>query len=315
MSKAPQIAAVVLNWRDSPRTFTCVTALLEIPTLTHVYVVDNESTGELRRSLKDFESPSSRLSLLEFPENRGFAAGVNPAIRRALDAGATEVLVINNDAVVDGDSIDALHQKLLSDPALGLVGPQICHPNGEVESAGGYFNPLLGMTSHALRANTDPDFVTWACVLVRSEALEQIGLLDEDFFMYWEDVDFSVRLKSAGWKIAISTEAVAVHETSTNRKSLPVAIKAYSIWSALTFAKKHGGGWRVGRIVWLALTILANLIRGRLAMLVGIRDGLRLFREGSSPAFTSVLRAARFGTKQKKASAGQPDISRDRSSY
>jgi len=295
MPKAPQIAAVVLNWRDSPRTARCVAGLLEIPAIAHVYIVDNESTADLRQSLSDFDAQRSRWTLLEFPENRGFAAGVNPAIRQAMDAGATEVLVINNDAVVDGDSIDALHQELFNDPALGLVGPRICHPDGEVESAGGHFNPLLGMTSHALREDTDPDFVTWACVLIRREALEQVGLLDEDFFMYWEDVDFSVRLKSAGWKIAISKEAVAIHETSTNRKSLPVAIKAYSIWSALTFAKKHGGGWRVGKVFWLFLTSAVNLLRGRIAMLGAIRLGLQLFKESASPAFTSELRTTRFG--------------------
>lgn len=287
------VGAVVLNWKDDTRTLRCVAALLESPLVSHVYVVDNESTGSLQRAIAG--NHVDRVTVIELPENRGFAGGVNVALARCLLDRLEALLVVNNDAVIEDASVALLLKALEGDPKLGLVAPRILNPDRTEESAGGYLSPLIGQTSHRPRHKTAPDFITWACVLVRSETLRTVGLLDENFFMYWEDVDYSRRLLGQNWRFSVVADAVAVHETSTNRSSYPVAIKAYHTWSSIVFARKHGERWRLGNPLWLATTTLANLVRGRKGALEGIRFGVRLAQESASPAHTSPIRKKRFG--------------------
>jgi len=289
-------SAVVLNWKDHVRTVRCVTALVASPSVDHVFIVDNESSGELRAALLDAKLMNDgACSLVEVPENRGFAGGVNLALQNSLDHGFEAVLVINNDAVIDEESIAILVAALRREPGLGLVGPRIVHPDGSEESAGGRLVPAMGLTGHQPAATGELDFITWACVLVRAEALRDVGLLDEQFFMYWEDVDFSLRLRSSNWDFDICGDATATHEISTNRKAYPVAIKAYHTWSAVAFARKHRGLWLLGSPLWLLISAASNISRRRHGALHGLYLGIRLARERSRPAYTSQLRLRTFG--------------------
>jgi GT2 family glycosyltransferase len=266
------------------------------PSVEHVFIVDNESSGALRTALDDAQLlTDGACSLVEVPENRGFAGGVNLALRDALEQGFDAVLAINNDAVITEESIAVLITALQTNPKLGLVGPRIVHADGSEESAGGHLVPLAGITSHKSNAQSAPDFITWACVLVRASALRDVGLLDEKFFMYWEDVDFSLRLRAARWDFQICADATATHEISTNRKSYPVAIKAYHTWSAVTFAKKHRGLWLLGSPVWLLISGTTNIVRRRSGALRGLRLGAALARESAKPAYSSALRLKEFG--------------------
>lgn len=289
-------SAVVLNWKDPARTVRCVAALVASPSVEHVFVVDNESSGELRTALTHAKLLDVGVSsLVEVPENRGFAGGVNIALRVSLEQGYEAILVINNDAVVTEASISILASALEQKPRTGLVGPRIVHADGSEESAGGHLVPAVGITRHRTLARTAPDFITWACVLVRASALRDIGLLDEQFFMYWEDVDFSLRLRAGNWDFEICEKATATHEISTNRKSYPVAIKAYHTWSAVLFAKKHRGLWALGSPVWLLVSAATNVLRRRPGALRGLRLGVALARENAGPAFASPLRLKEFG--------------------
>jgi GT2 family glycosyltransferase len=272
--------------------------------IEHVFIVDNESSGDLRAALEQAGfSTDTTWSVVEVAENRGFAAGVNLALSESVEAGFDATLVINNDAVVDNSSVARLAELLENDPLTGLTAPRIIHPDGTAESAGGFLTPILGVTRHTALGlgrglgvgKRDPDFITWACVLVRTEALRDVGLLDEQFFMYWEDVDFSLRLRAAGWAAKICHDAVATHEISTNRTAYPVAIKAYHTWSSIVFSRKHGGAWTIGRWVWLVSSAGANALRLRTGALRGLREGVRLSTENADPAYSSALRMREFG--------------------
>jgi GT2 family glycosyltransferase len=291
-----RISAVVLNWKDTARTVRCVASLLQATEIEHVFVVDNESSGDLRVALEQAGFlTETTWSVVEVAENRGFAAGVNLALSESVEAGFEATLVINNDAVIDNLSVARLAELVHNDPRTGLAAPRIIHPDGTAESAGGFLTPILGVTRHAALRKRDPDFITWACVLVRTEALRDVGLLDERFFMYWEDVDFSLRLRAAGWAAKICHDAVATHEISTNRAAYPIAIKAYHTWSSILFARKHGGAWTIGRWVWLASSAGANALRLRTGALRGLRAGMRLSTENADPAYSSALRMREFG--------------------
>lgn len=295
-----RVVAVVLNWRDTKRTVRCVGSLCSIDGIERIIVIDNESDGSLGAALGS-RSDRAEISLIEVAQNRGFAGGVNLGLREFLDSSADVVLVINNDATLDPSSFAALCSALELDAGLGLVAPSVRQPSGELSSSAGFLNPIAGTTTHQQKKGRMPDFLTWACVLVRRSALEKNGLLDEVFFMYWEDVDFCVRLTQN--HIAFSEVAVAevMHETSANRVAHSTAIKAYHTWSASVFAAKHKGAWLTGRYVWLATSAVANVLRLRRDALRGLRAGVRLAHEKSDPAWRSPLRASRFGTPKTPA--------------
>lgn len=291
-----RISAVVLNWKDNARTLRCLEPLLASSIVDHIYVIDNESDGSLSTELRGrgiLNAP--RWTLTELADNRGFAGGVNVGLRSSLEDGFDAVLVINNDAAIEDDSVSLLVSELEQNPRLGLVGPRILHADGSEESAGGFVKPMLGVTAHKQRGGGAPDFVTWACILIRSDALRDVGLLDEQFFMYWEDVDMSFRLRAKEWGIEICRSAQAMHETSSNRTKHPTAIKAYHTWSSIVFARKHGGEWRYGNKVWLLSSSAINIARFRLQAIQGLRNGIALAREGAAPAYSAELRSRLFG--------------------
>lgn len=290
-----RVSAIVLNWKDTRRTMRCVSSLAASSHLEHVYVVDNESSGELRAELKHLDCrPGLTWSLTEMSTNLGFAGAINVALEQSLASDYDATLVINNDAFIDDLSIFKLFSALESDPSTGLVAPKILHLDGTEESSGGYLNPFLGTAHHKHGSKRSADFATWACILVRSKALKEVGLLDERFFMYWEDIDISLRFHEAGWRTAICESAAAHHEVSTNRQSYPTAIKAYHTWSAILFAKKHGGLWRLGRLSWILQSFSSNVLMLRFSKLRGLYLGTLLAREKATPASSSILREKLF---------------------
>ena len=289
-----RVSAVVLNWRDSRRTVRCVRGLLAIEGVENVFVVDNESDGTLRGEL-DASLERRAWTLTEVATNTGFAAGVNLGIKQSLQASADFVLVINNDAVLDSDSFSHLVNALLDDPRIGLVAPSIRDPDGTIWPSSGRTSPWTGTTSHVLSTGSVPDFVTWACVLVRREVFDVVGFLDERFFMYWEDVDYCLRLTAAGIAFAEVNHATVMHEVSSNRATHSVAIKAYHTWSGLVFAEAYRGRWNIGKWRWMIVSLAANLVRLRRDRILGLFRGVQLAREGSNPAWRSKLRAEQFG--------------------
>ena len=244
----------MLNWRDTVSTQRCVASLLDSTALAGVVVVDNESTGELR------EMRGERLDLIEVPENRGFSGGVNVGIRRALEAGADAVLVINNDAVIAAGALDLLVEALAADPELGIVAPLIVNPDGSVQSRGGRVSRWSGVARQNYSTRRI-DYLSWACVLVRADVFRAVGELDERFFMYWEDVDYSLRARESGYRIGVVDDAVVSHELSASGRTAGRLLAVYYTWSMLSLGDKHGGAvWLRSRIALLAL-LLARVVR------------------------------------------------------
>lgn len=235
------VDAVVLNWRDTARTLRCLDSLLADELIRTVYLVDNESTGDLRRALAS-QYPShypSRVQLVELAENRGFSAGVNVGIRQVLQGDAGALLCVNNDAVLQPGALASLVSALDENRAVGMVGPTVVSPSGTKLSTGTRFRALA---MHAAdNADGPPDALTWACVLLSTRVLHEVGLLDERFFMYWEDVEFSVRMTRLGFEIAHVPSAVVVHEVSSShgRAGSP-RIARYSAHGLVVLARTVG---------------------------------------------------------------------------
>ncbi|RZI95829.1 MAG: glycosyltransferase family 2 protein [Microbacterium sp.] len=266
---APHVIAVVLNWRDAPSTAVCVASLLAEDGVASVVLVDNESTGELRALAGD------RVTLIEQPDNLGFSRGVNVGLRHALSLGADAALVINNDATLEPHAFAAMVDAWQEHGGrAGLIAPIVRYADGTLQSSGGRVRGIDAATDDlvgAARAN----YLTWACVLVPRATLEEVGLLDERFFMYWEDVDYGLRVLDAGRELVVAEHATVIHEKSKSHARAGVAIEKYSARGLVILARTHRGTLLYsGLPVRTAARVLKRIIQGRPAHARAVVEGV-----------------------------------------
>jgi GT2 family glycosyltransferase len=211
MSPRPdRVGVVVLNYRGVDDTIACLESLAALDVAARVVVVDNGSGDGSTGRLADVPGAE----LIANDTNLGFAAGNNVAIARLLDDGVDYVWVLNNDTRVDPTSLRELLAVADADPRLGAVGAVIydmADPERVLTWGGGALGRWTGRTLDA-RSSDDPvDYLTAAALLLRSEALRDVGLFDTRYFFTWEDVDLCARLRGHGWAIAVADAARVWH--------------------------------------------------------------------------------------------------------
>ncbi|MEW5991538.1 MAG: glycosyltransferase family 2 protein [Chloroflexota bacterium] len=255
-----QTPIAILTWRGEATTRRCLESLrgrTGFP--AGIVVVDNGSgTGEGERLATEFGVEAVTLE-----ENGGVAAGYNAAITWALAAGASHVLLSNNDLEFpDADLADRLTR--LVEPGVAAVGPMIRNVDGSVWNAGGRLRPWLG---HAIRTSMPwqpaPYAVDWldgACLLVSIDAVCRIGGLAPEFFLYWEETDWSARARRAGLRLLVDPSAEVLHVgwgSGTARQT-----RRYSLRNSLLFVRRDVGGpagisagllWLLGRVPWFVV--------------------------------------------------------------
>jgi GT2 family glycosyltransferase len=228
------------------------------PAIPHtVVVVDNASSDGSPAMVRE-EWPAVRL--IESPENLGFARANNLGIRQS---GGDLILLLNGDTLVPADALDRLIAALRDDPDAAAAGPRLVDAGGRAElSFGRMIGPLnelrqklLGrlharrapvvaaMVDRQLAARRYVDWVSGACLLVWRRDAEAVGLLDERFFMYTEDVDFCAALRARGRRILFTPDAEIVHLRGRSRQSAPGETNQGYRRSQLAFYAKHHPGW------------------------------------------------------------------------
>jgi len=184
------------------------------------------------------------LCLLELGRNHGFAGGSNAGIEVALANGADYVWLLNNDTEPRPNALHEMVGVAEKDPEVGAVGSILLYSRNpsRVQGWGGgrvYF--WLGICRHQRTPTSVSrvDYLTGASVLLRAAALRDVGLLDDGYFMYWEDVDLSIRLRERGWKIAVASTAHVLHKESASfGQARAYRERCYSA-SAVRFFKQH----------------------------------------------------------------------------
>jgi len=214
--------AVVVNFRTADDTIAAVRSLqTSVLPFSRIVVVDNGSgDGSVRR----ISSSRIEVELIEESENRGFSAGGNAGIRRALQMGADRIFLMNADATVSPDALATLERVLGDDGRLGIVGPIVvskADPEA-IESFGISFSRRTGRMRNLdfgkrLRAIARPDrrsvdAVTGCAMLIKSAVFERAGMLDEDYFFGFEDVDFCLRAREHGFATAAAGGAIVFHQ-------------------------------------------------------------------------------------------------------
>jgi hypothetical protein len=247
MKDWPKVAVVVINWNGLADTTECLESLRGIAYPNYeTIVVDNGSSGDDVRVLRERFGDS--VHLIASGENLGFAGGCNLAIREALAGAADYVLLLNNDVTVDPMFLNEMVRAAKELPDAAAVCPKIYHhdrPN-VLQSTGGRVNSWAGTARQVGRDEVDRgqhdqlaerDYADGACMLIRREALERVGLLDEEYFAYWEETDWCARASEMGLKCYYVPSARIWH-----RGSRSWATREYQYLfrrSALLFLRKR----------------------------------------------------------------------------
>lgn len=241
----PRVGIVILNWNGWQDTVECLDSLRGLTYSNYeVIVVDNASTND---SVAQIRGRFPEIRIIESPENGGFSKGNNLGIRAFMEAGADYVWLLNNDTCVESDALTKMMALAESDPIIGAVGVQLQRVNGpgtvELQTYGGGLIDMSTGRSHEIhRVGLTPDFITAASVLLKKEALEKVGLLDEKFFMYWEDVDLSLRLHKEGWKLIVAEDVIVYHKEGASAGRKSARADAYFTQSLVRFLGKHSKG-------------------------------------------------------------------------
>jgi GT2 family glycosyltransferase len=282
---APKIAAVIVNWNGLHLLDLCLGAVSAQTTRPKsVIVVDNGSTDA---SVAHLRSAWPEVEVIELERNLGIAAGNNAGISRALALGAEYVLLLNNDAEMRPDVIERLHGALeAGGQDTWAATPKIVYRAApdRIWSAGGEMIWWKGLSRD--RGTGQPDrgqfddggmvsYANTCCLLIRSGAFARVGLMDEDYFMYFDDSDFCGRMIRAGGKIIYVPEPVVLHDiqASSNRSGAPVNLFMvyYTTRNRARFITRNVPG-APRRLIAHGFTIASRFVRVAQACLRGDRE-------------------------------------------
>lgn len=292
-SAAPPVAIVVLNWKHTDTTIACLDALraTDYPN-RHVIVVDNESTEATAARLAAIPD----ITLVCNAVNSGFAGGVNIGITEALRQGAAYVWLLNNDAAPAADALSLLVAAMRADPSIGLASPVFLDPEvpDRMEFCVGVFDPqalYASQTADPVEAagwqaqHPDRILLLGTALLLSRRLVETIGLLDEQFFAYVEDVDYSLRSLRAGFRNVAVPAARAWHkfkQPTTDPASVPPYLHYFISRNYPLLWRKLPRPVRLTRaVLWFLRDRFGQIARmsgNRAAidaLLAGLWDGLR----------------------------------------
>jgi GT2 family glycosyltransferase len=291
----PSVAVIVLNWNGTNDTLECLASLMHVDyPRCEIVVVDNGSRPSPRERIAQ-EFPT--VSYVEAGLNLGYAGGNNVGIRYALARGHDYVFVLNNDTTVDAGFLKAAVAVAETDPRIAVVGIKILsfEDPSRVWVAYGKLIYRKGLVrligfdeANDGRFDTqrDVEWVAGTGFLLRRSALEQVGLFDEEFFAYHEDVDWCTAAREQGWRVVYAPSASIFHKghRSTGGKGFVNPRQYMVARSTVLFVRKHARWYQWLRfyafqVVSLPLAYLYRSFtgerRGVALKIRGTLDGLR----------------------------------------
>lgn len=216
---------VIPNWNGEDDLKICLDSLYAQSMKPYIVVVDNGSTDG---SVALIERDYPEVEIIRHTVNKGYAGGVNPGFRRAIELGMTYTAPFNNDAIADKHWLRHLAQYLDAHPSVGMAASKLMSIDGTHLDTTGDQYTTWGLPYPRGRGETDINKydkyteilgASGGSSLFRVSMLKEIGLMDEDFFAYYEDVDLSLRAQLAGWKVRFVPESIVYHQISaTGRK-------------------------------------------------------------------------------------------------
>lgn len=258
-----KISIVILHFGALTVTQQCVESLRIKEKHPFSLIIVNNTTEPL--SKKNFPN-SKNCTIINNERNLGFAAGVNKGIRFGLYQKADAIMLLNNDTKIEKPLLQILSDSLQKNKSLGIVAPALAfRKKGKLfYDIGGKVNPSFGKTSHTEVVEPphvktrNVEYVSGCCMLIKKEVFQKVGLFDDQFFLYYEDVDFCLRAQKKGFSIAVVPTVSIYHELSKSAGKLSSLAIHHQLRSAVLFGKKYYKGFpnRLRNMAFILLQIL-----------------------------------------------------------
>lgn len=249
MMPMPRLSIVIVSYNARADLERCLNSIVAAPPAVdhEIIVVDNASSDDTVAALR---ARWIGVKLIDAGRNAGFAAANNIGIRQSF---GELVLLLNPDTIVPPGAIDALVAVLDRRPDVAIAGPRLVDGDARAELSFGVMISPLGEVRQKLRARgnverltartREVDWVSGACLLVRRADAEAVGLIDERYFMYAEDVDFCAAVRARGRTVLFTPEAQVVHLRGRSRRTAPGPTERAYRHSQIAFYEKHHPAW------------------------------------------------------------------------
>ncbi|MGY3213736.1 glycosyltransferase family 2 protein [Mucilaginibacter sp. HD30] len=294
------VAVILLNWNTPEYTAACIKSLKQYcdEKVFDIIVADNGSTDN---SLSILQPQFPDVIFIDNQKNLGFAEGNNKALAYSITHGYIYSLLINTDTLVDEDIITALSRHLAGHMQAAAVQPAIywMHDKGKIWNGEGDFNPVTGLVRSDTTTPAPDDlasfkkakWVTGCCVLLRNSALQISGLLNNKFFLYYEDVELSYRLRDDGFELHYLPSVKMYHEAGVSAKispknnegNLSPVIHYYTSRNHIWFLRRYGNKtflpvYAVSNMLYYGALYVYFKLRSRNEkasnLIKGLKDGL-----------------------------------------
>ena len=266
---SPKVFIVIINWNNWPDVLECLESLKnnDYPNY-QVVIIDNGSKEKP-------EPPSPEIKIIYNEENLGFSGGNNIGIKYALEQGADYVLLLNDDTIVSQDFLSKLVEIGESNEKFGMIGPKIYYyeDKNRIWSAGGKINWLynkgemkgyneIDRGQYDSPEIQETEYLTGCCLLVKRAVIEKVGLMPKDYFLYYEETDWSLKARRAGFQCVFVPEAKIWHKGSRSAVAGSSSYIYYHVRNGLIMAQRYAP-WYIKPIVHLDayLRVIKQLIK------------------------------------------------------
>ncbi|QDU10959.1 glycosyltransferase family 2 protein [Gimesia aquarii] len=288
----PAVGVIIVNYNSGNKLLLCVESLLSVESELHIVIVDNASTDQSLAKLNSTISNDSRVQLIQNQENLGFAVACNMGARLAR---GDYLLYLNPDCKIHKEAISKLLNCLANDSKIGMAGGHLLNSDGSEQIGGRRAVPtpwrsLVRVFHLSFLSNRYPrlfsDFnlhlqplpnhpieveaISGACMMVSRTAYEDVGGLDEGYFLHCEDLDWCMSFRKKGWKVKFVPAAKISHFQGACSRSRRVFVEWYKHKGMMRFYQKHFRHQYPGIIMWFV--VLGVWIRfGLLACYFSVR--------------------------------------------
>jgi hypothetical protein len=285
MNSKPRVAIVIVIWNGRDDTLECLGSFrADTYPNKEIVIVDNGSTDD---SVATIRAQFPEAVILQTGKNLGFTGGNNVGIKYAVEKGVDYVYLINNDTLVEDDALEKLVEVAEANPGAGLLAPVIHNfdPPQEIWFASSLVDLRKGAAWHdnaRQPSREDPPYevpwVTGCAMLIRSELLRRLGGFDDRYYLSWEDVDLSLRVRNEGHTLLVAPNARIYHKGGQSGKNLDGIYGYYAVRNSLLLASKHSGADYPRAAVAIVVGALRHSLRIRSFRIARLRllwDGLR----------------------------------------
>lgn len=285
-----KLSILIVNWNTCDLVIKCVNSILKYapPFLYEVIVVDNASQDGSADTLINLFGHHKNIHIIESIKNAGFARGNNLAYKNST---GEYLFLLNPDAEVTSGAMEHLVNFLETNPRAGVAGPKLLNPDGTVQPSvrrfPGIWNSMIVfsglhrivplrrylMIGFDYERESAVDQVMGAALMTRRKIVEELGFLDEKFWLWYEEVDFCKRVQNAGYEVRYYPKAAIMHHKGAGFSQMPVYLRKKTVAKSLIYYfKKNGHFWDIW-IIRLALPVI--LFAAKFLDFVGVKMKLK----------------------------------------